>query len=254
MQRSHDDTLSHGRTERLLQVANDATTLLHRLRLIDMEARHRLGQYRSHYNPNQPRVPAGNSDGGQWTVAGGGSSGTRLAAADKPRPGRSAIIAMALQLALRAIEAYRSREGLWDLFRQKDGAVAVTTIDREDIFGVNSDSSAYTPKDDIEARKLRDILVTKYPIVFSTRNVGKMPNDALFHAETTVLLRAAKRNGGSLAGRTLTVYGDSKTCNNCDRVLPYVGLELGNPTVTFVNPDGSTRTMRDGAWIDRRGK
>jgi hypothetical protein len=25
------------------------------------------------YNPNQPRVPAGNSDGGQWTSGAGGS-------------------------------------------------------------------------------------------------------------------------------------------------------------------------------------
>jgi hypothetical protein len=27
----------------------------------------------SHYNPNQPRVPAGHHDGGQWTSAGGGA-------------------------------------------------------------------------------------------------------------------------------------------------------------------------------------
>src|SRR5262245_14605354 len=137
MQRSDDDILSHERTERLSQGANDAAALLHRLRLIDIEARHRLGQYRSHYNPNQPRVPAGNPDGGQWTAAGDGGPGTRFAAADKPRLGRGAIIAMALQLALRAIEAFRSRERLWDLFRKKDGAVAVTTIDGEDIFGIN---------------------------------------------------------------------------------------------------------------------
>lgn len=81
-----------------------------------------------------------------------------------------------------------------------------------------------------------------------------MPKDALFHAETTVLLRAARQNGGTLEGRTLTVYGDTETCNNCKAVLPYVRLELGNPTVKFVDPDGSTMTMRDGAWIDRRGK
>jgi len=32
-----------------------------------------LGE-RSQYNPDQPRVPAGNSDGGQWTSDGGGDS------------------------------------------------------------------------------------------------------------------------------------------------------------------------------------
>lgn len=31
-------------------------------------------------------------------------------------------------------------------------------------------------------------------------------------------------------------------------------LELGNPTVTFVNPDGTTRTMRDGSWIKEGSK
>jgi hypothetical protein len=229
MQRSDDDTLSRGRTERLLQGGDDAAAFLHKLRLIDIEARHRLDHYRSHYDPNQPRVPAGNPDGGQWTAAGAVGSGTRLAAADKPRPGRGAIIAMALKLALRAIEDYRWREKLWDLFHQKEGAVAVTTIDGEDIFGINSDSSAYTSKDDIEARKLRDILVKKYPTKFSSENLGKMPNNALFHAETTVLLKAAKRNGGTLAGRTLTVYGDSKTATIATACCPMSDWNWGIP-------------------------
>jgi hypothetical protein len=33
------------------------------------------------------------------------------------------------------------------------------------------------------------------------------------------------------------------------RFVAYIGLELGNPTVTFVDPDGSSRTMRDGSWM-----
>jgi hypothetical protein len=77
-----------------------------------------------------------------------------------------------------------------------------------------------------------------------------MPNDALFHAETTVLLRAARQAGGTLAGRTLAVHVDGKLCNNCEAVLPYVGLEVGNPTVTFVDPNGLAKTIRDGAWLD----
>src|SRR5215831_2727641 len=97
--------------------------------------------------------------------------------------------------------------------------------------------------------RLRDSLVEKYPDEFSAENVGQIPNDAFFHAETTVLLRAAREKGGTLADRTLTVYVDDHLCNRCQAVLPYVGLELGNPTVTFVDPDGSTKTMRDGAWL-----
>jgi hypothetical protein len=99
---------------------------------------------------------------------------------------------------------------------------------------------------------LRDILVEKYPGEFPAEHVGRMPNDALFHAETTVLLRAAREKGGTLPGRTLTVHVDDHLCNNCEAVLPYVGLELGNPTVTFVDPNGSTKTMRDGAWLSSK--
>lgn len=241
------NALASGRIERLLQGAREAIALPHRLRLIDLEARHRLAQYRSHYNPNQPRVPAGHPDGGRWTATGG--SGTRLAAADKPRPGRGGIIAIVLQLALRAIEAYREKERLWDLFGNKEGVVAVTTIDGKDIFGANSESRVYTSADFAAAKKLRDSLASKYPDVFSTENPGKTPNNALFHAETTVLLRAAERAGGTLTGRKLTIYGDTRVCPNCKQVLPYVGLELGNPAVTFVDPDGSMRTMRDGSWM-----
>jgi hypothetical protein len=59
----------------------------------------------------------------------------------------------------------------------------------------------------------------------------------LFHAETNVLLRAAEANGGTLAGKSLDIYVDRKLCPNCERVVPLVGLELGNPTLTFVDPD-----------------
>jgi hypothetical protein len=118
-----------------------------------------------------------------------------------------------------------------------------------DVFGVNSTSPAYTSVDRAAATKLRESLIRKYPNEFASGNIGRRPRNALFHAETTVLLRAAQRNGGTLAGRTLTVYGDTRMCPNCKYVLPYVGLELGNPTVKFVDPDGSIRTMRDGSWV-----
>src|SRR3981189_102579 len=72
------DDLSHARLERRLRGAQDAATLRHRLALMDIEAQHRLAWHRSHFDPNQPRVPAGHPDGGQWTGQGGGI-GTRLA-------------------------------------------------------------------------------------------------------------------------------------------------------------------------------
>jgi hypothetical protein len=243
---------SRERTERLLSGASGARELLHRLVLSDIELKHRLTQHRSHFNPQQPRVPAGSPEGGQWTSTGG--SGMRLAAADRPRFGLHAFSVIAAELAKRVIEAYRSENGLWDLFGHKRGAVTVTTVDGTDVFGSNSGSPTYTASDYAAVVRLRDKLAEKYPKELSAKNIGLMPHNALFHAETTVLLRAARQNGGSLTGRTLTVFGDTRMCNNCEYVLPYVGLELGNPTVTFVDPDGSTRMMRDGSWVKQEGK
>ena len=75
-------------------------------------------------------------------------------------------------------------------------------------------------------------MINKYPGVLNADELGRMPNNALYHAETTVLLRAARENGGTLIGKTLEVFGDTAMCNNCQRILPYVGLELGDPIVT----------------------
>jgi hypothetical protein len=72
---------SQARTERLLLDAESAAQLRHKLALMNIAAQHIAG-HRSHFNPNQPRVPAGNPDGGQWTSSGGGIE-ARLAAADK---------------------------------------------------------------------------------------------------------------------------------------------------------------------------
>ena len=74
--------------------------------------------------------------------------------------------------------------------------------------------------------------------------------NALFHAESTVLLRAARANGGSLAGQRFEVHTDRHICRSCIEVLPKLGQELGNPMVTFINPNGTRRTMRDGKWVD----
>jgi hypothetical protein len=41
--------------------------------MIDIEGAHRLALHRSHFNQDQPRVPAGHPDGGQWTSGGGGN-------------------------------------------------------------------------------------------------------------------------------------------------------------------------------------
>jgi Immunity protein Imm1 len=62
--------------------------------------------------------------------------------------------------------------------------------------------------------------------------------------------KIALLNGGSLAGQEMEVFIDSnKLCNNCEIVLPKVGLELGNPRVRFIDRNGRVLTMHDGNWL-----
>lgn len=74
--------------ESMLRDAVRASAFAHKLALLNIEARHRAAWYRSHYDPNQPRVPAGNSDGGQWTSAGAsaGSPARRAQAGNPAQP------------------------------------------------------------------------------------------------------------------------------------------------------------------------
>jgi hypothetical protein len=291
------------------------------------------------FNPDQPRVPRGNQDGGQWTrLAGGGSprSGSRsrygtnfpgsthgqqvrldleiartenalrrvrqydpswkptvqsltapgsiegairnaearaqqaesylerlrsgiggnlgpsIRPADSQAPLRSSPFSVFDGDAW--INAYRVTNNLPDLFGRPSwpsdkGTVAVTEIEGKLYFGVNSIAPSYTTADQKEAENWRRTLIDKYPDVLRTDNIGHVPNDSLFHAESTVLIRAAKDNNGTLEGRTIEVHTDRNVCvTSCVRVLPKLGLELGNPRVTFIQPDGTTRTMRDGQW------
>ena len=289
------------------------------------------------YDPNQPRVPAGNSDGGQWAGGGGGAGdspilsdanpnfftkpGTRVAQARrrrsgarpiiingvphtptpgqaarysvakaqsravrkrvneidpnwKPRPGavdgiqgqisqfraeareaRVRLRELASQPPTQLINTYRSANNSRDLFgnetwpRDRD-TVSVSTINRIPFVGVNSSAPTYTTRDRRTAEIAVDTLVAKYPKTMKRGNIGQMPNNALFHAESTILLRAARANGGSLAKQRFEVRTDRNMCPSCEIILPKLGQELGNPTVTFVSPNGTRRTMRDGKWVN----
>jgi hypothetical protein len=221
------------------------------------------GARRGGYDPNQPRVPAGHSDGGQWTDddrwaeddrwADHPLLGVRFAASRELPPigpfgGRLLLI---LRRALQILQKLRSDNLLYDLFGKPKGTVSFLEIDGEPFFGSSSGLPLYTSRDRAEADNMRRILLHKYPEL-RRNNVGEAPMDALYHAETNVLLRAA-RVLGSLRGRTLHVVTDKAMCPSCPTILPKVVLELGNPTVTFIGPRGETRTIRDGKWDDLRG-
>jgi hypothetical protein len=115
--------------------------------------------------------------------------------------------------------------------------------------GVNSQALTYSSRDNSRAEQLRSTLIQDFPSRMNTNNIGWYPNNAVFHAETTCLLRAARANAGTLAGKTIEVTVDREMCRSCLRLLPLIGRELGNPTVTFISPSGRVRTMRNGSWI-----
>lgn len=242
-------------TWRASQERLDATILRLRYALaaenVRIKARRFLELYKANFDLNQPRVPAGNPDGGQWTSE-GRPAPARLASSDKKPFGRAGRIGIVLDAARRLIDAFRKENQLRDFFGEDVGTVAISSLDDQYIYGFNSGiseySGLYTDRDEAAANELRERMLQKYPRVMATRNIGAMPNNALYHAETTVLLRAARENGGSLAGKNLIVVVDGRMCPSCEILLPYVGLELGNPTVTFVDTSGRARTMRNGRW------
>jgi hypothetical protein len=152
------------------------------------------------------------------------------------------------------IEAFRQQQGL-DLlgdpiWSREQNSVATCQIDNVPFIGVNSQALTYSGSDRSAAEQLRGVLIEKYPDVMSADDIGQFPNDAVFHAETTCLLRAARANGGTLKGKVVEVTVDRIMCSSCRTVLPALGLDLGNPMVKFIDPRGIVRTMRDGAWID----
>jgi hypothetical protein len=154
------------------------------------------------------------------------------------------------------IGAYREVHVRRDLFGNqiplltKDDTVAVAEFNGKPIFGVNSTASTYTDADSNAADRYLDVLIRKYPETMSTGNIGQMPNNAMRHAEVSIITRAAASNGGVLAGRHLTVHVDKEVCVSCKQVLPKLGLEIGNPAVTFIDKWGKVLTMRSGIWLD----
>jgi len=149
------------------------------------------------------------------------------------------------------INAYRTVNNAPNLLGQPSwpadrGTVAVTEIDGKIYFGVNSTAPTYNLEDWNTAQNVRGALIEKYPEVMSSDNIGKMPNNSLFHAEPNVLIRAADGNGGTLAGREIEIHTDRTMCDSCQTVLPYLARELGNPTVTIVDRTGAAWIIRDG--------
>jgi hypothetical protein len=151
------------------------------------------------------------------------------------------------------IDVYRTINNVPNLFGEpawprNEGTVAVAEIDGSIYFGVNREAPGYTLSDYADANERRWKLINRYPNLMATVNIGQFPNNALYHAEATILMRSAR--GKSLFDQTFEIHVDRPLCPSCEMVMPLLGLELGNPTVTFVNTrNGVRNTMRNGRWL-----
>jgi 3D (Asp-Asp-Asp) domain-containing protein len=127
--------------------------------------------------------------------------------------------------------------------------VAYGEVDRVPFIGVNSGAPGYTEADRTAADQMRERLIAKHPEIMKSGNVGQKPNDALYHAEATGLMRAARDSGGHLRGRSIEIYVDRALCPSCRAVLPKVAEELGNPLVTIGSRAEPEQVMRHGDWL-----
>ncbi len=288
---------------------------------VEVKARRLAWAIRTNFNPNQPRVPRGNPDGGQWTNGGGGgvqvaqnippeeefrrdfedesfASEARLEVVNaqakarlrqvqevdpnwKPSPRISRLNSIESQITAAEREraeaearlrelAQASPQELIDAYRQRDrdlfgdellshgnNTVAVCKTGDAPYFGVNSKApgSLYTPRDQTRATGVRTDIIADNPELVTSGHVGRMPLNALFHAETTSLLRAAAdAKGGTLEGQEIEVHVDGEICNHCDTILPEVVKRIGNPTVRFTDTNGYHGTVRKGEWTSENAR
>ena len=129
---------------------------------------------------------------------------------------------------------------------KSEGTIAAARIDGSIYVGVNSRAPSYSEVDRADATYFRDQLIELYPDAMKSENRGRKPNDFIYHAEATALLRAWRQNGGSLAGKIFTVRTDREICRSCIYGLPLLGKQLGNPTVRFIAPSGQSLTIKNG--------
>jgi hypothetical protein len=62
-------------------------------------------------------------------------------------------------------------------------------------------------------------------------------------------LGATDTLSGDIAAWSGAIFTTCVGGRSLETLFPKIGLELGNPTVTFVDPKGRRRTMQDGEWL-----
>jgi len=155
-------------------------------------------------------------------------------------------------------DEFRSLQGLPDIGdepadRTSDGTVARAEVDGQYVYGTNSNAPyGYQVMDRLSAISMRRTLLIKYPNKMTLKNIGQKYNDSVFHAEATSLLRLARNYGGTLRGKQIKMTVDRKLCPGCEKILPLIATELGDPDIVVRDGIGRVYDIQGGYAIQRR--
>ena len=132
-------------------------------------------------------------------------------------------------------------------------SVARAVVGGKAMFGVNSAAGkGYSQTHDgAVVKAMRGYLHSRYgPRNGSSHYSGRRAQDALCHAEFTVLFRLARVLGGSLRGQKIDMLVERALSSHCKYLLPIVALEMGNPEIILNGPLDDVFVVHDGKPLD----
>jgi hypothetical protein len=147
------------------------------------------------------------------------------------------------------LESYRESNAQPDrAWSREKNTVAVCTADQQMFFGTNRNAPTRTEADGLREQRALDSMTSEFPGIMRRGSIDQWPNYSLSHAESNLLLRMADANYGTLAGRILDITVDRPMCSACERVLPYLGMRLGNPRIRWFDDIGLRGIMHFRDW------
>jgi hypothetical protein len=262
------DGPSGARLQRLQQGASGAAALAHKLKMLDIEAEHRLAWHRSHFNPDQPRGPGGHPDGGQWTRDGRGTNDPRVvsdASSDNDwQPGRKYVNAGrrsfgAIRIGGRMVEVSPAQGArlLAAEAKARDAAARVRELDPkwspqpsayESVEGLIRTYEAEATEAEARLTELARVGIGPGP--FAAESIPARGPSRDFYA-------SERREGN----RIFSMRG-CHTCGTLDPGTPSKNCVLDHQPPTAWNPHGRPQRLypqcmacssRQGSWIRRNG-
>jgi len=231
-------------------IASPERLLARRFHMASLQMRAAAARFaEAKFNPNQPRVPAGNSDGGQWTGTGGGrSSGSRRSGNRTHREPQTPDIGVGVGWRLVRREALVDGSGERTQHRASDGRTIVSVRRTGLITGRQSSRHIVKMSDGSSLRVdngrdgVQRIYDSDGALISASRWGRNGPEQvAVRQGSHHMTLRPAPALGGA-AARALQQYLGGIALFN-QMIAAHVG---GQPVISF--RAGEYRPARDGSY------